>query len=391
MCHYCFDTLLKELQKEAASSSSTKSSSNKLPFLLLRKQSSTTPLEEEFVWNDDNTNNNNSNNNNKPLDFTKTLPSLDVECPLFVTWEKRKHHHHPRRQHHQQQHSHHNNNNNNDHHKEQQQQTDHQFVSKLLLYELRGCIGTLSPKPVATALGEYALLAALQDRRFDPIRVNEIAQLRVAVSLLIQYEECEHCHDWTVGVHGIMIRFDDPNHKNYHTTTTTTTMNYNKRGGGTSEYSATCKYSYTLNQREDTTEACANSCHLSLSFSANYIVPNKYNTVTKSFSPGGAFPDLPEVAQEQGWNQQVTVKSLIRKAGWHGAVNDKLLRSIQCTRYQSSKYKLTYDDYVAQRGGMDPVQRLLLLMSSSDGGEADMTDHHHNAKNEGGSGGCCVM
>lgn len=84
-------------------------------------------------------------------------------------------------------------------------------------FELRGCIGTLSPKPLRTAIGEFAITSAFGDRRFNPISPHEVPHLRVAVSLLVNYEECRHCHDWIIGVHGIIITF-------YH---------------GSSEYSAT--------------------------------------------------------------------------------------------------------------------------------------------------------
>lgn len=88
-------------------------------------------------------------------------------------------------------------------------------------YGLRGCIGVLSPQPLHAAIGEYALLAALKDKRFDPIVLQELPNLRVGVSLLVQYEPCQDVYDWQVGVHGILIKF------------TTTT------GGGGEEYSAT--------------------------------------------------------------------------------------------------------------------------------------------------------
>lgn len=101
-------------------------------------------------------------------DFLQTLPKT-ASSPLFITWEK--------------------------------EDGDR--------YALRGCIGTLSPRPLTSAIGEYALTAALRDRRFDPIRPDEIRELRVAVSLLVKYEQCDHVHDWEVGVHGILIRFTD--------------------------------------------------------------------------------------------------------------------------------------------------------------------------------------
>jgi uncharacterized protein (TIGR00296 family) len=105
-------------------------------------------------------------------DFVDELPPGERECPIFVTWDKKRHAHHQR-------------------------------------YELRGCIGTHAPKPLVTSIGEYATASALKDRRFHPVALAELPLLRVAVSLLIRYETCEHCHDWTVGVHGIIIGWVD--------------------------------------------------------------------------------------------------------------------------------------------------------------------------------------
>lgn len=73
---------------------------------------------------------------------------------------------------------------------------------------------------------------------------------------------------------------------------------------------------------------------------------------------------LPEVASEQGWGQETAVESLIRKAGYHGRITGDLLKSIDCTRYQSSKRHVTFDEYVQERGGHDNVS---LTVSSEDG------------------------
>lgn len=188
-------------------------------------------------------------------------PILDVSnstsCPLFVTWDKK--YHNPK--------------------KEEE------------YFNLRGCIGTLSPQNLTTSVGDYALTSALKDRRFGPIRLEEIQQLRVAVSLLVQYEECPNCFDWTVGIHGIIIEFHDG----------------------------------------DTTR------------SATY---------------------LPEVASEQGWDQQEAVLSLMRKSGYDGTVTHDMLRGVKTTRYQSSKYRLTYDEYT-QLINCDPVESALASSSSN--------------------------
>ncbi len=187
-------------------------------------------------------------NGRAPPTFVGQLADDTIQCPLFVTWQIRNSPSDP--------------------------------------FELRGCIGTLSPRPLATSIGAYALTSAFSDRRFSPITLPEIPCLCVSVSLLVQYESCEHCHDWIVGVHGIMIEWYDAKQERY---------------------------------------------------SATY---------------------LPEVASEQGWDQKKTVKSLIRKAGYHRPVNDALLQTIKCTRYQSSKQSLTYDEYVQQTGD-DSVREIL--------------------------------
>ncbi|CBK23325.2 uncharacterized protein [Blastocystis hominis] len=54
---------------------------------------------------------------------------------------------------------------------------------------------------------------------------------------------------------------------------------------------------------------------------------------------------LPEVASEEGWDQKTTLRYLVRKAGCF-MFDDELLDSIQCTRYQTEKAYLLFQDYV---------------------------------------------
>lgn len=147
MCYHSFDTLIEELQGKS-------------------KSSRWRPLR------------------NRPTPgYAKDLPDVAIECPIFITWEKVR--------------------------------PATGFPANLLVgkgnekpvYELRGCIGTLSPKPLITSVGDYALTSALKDRRFQPVTPQEIPSLRVAVSLLVQYEPCKDCLDWVVGTHGILIKF----------------------------------------------------------------------------------------------------------------------------------------------------------------------------------------
>lgn len=139
--------------------------------------------------------------------------------------------------------------------------------------DLRGCIGTLSDAHLASSLQSYTVSSAFKDGRFRPLELSELPTIELSVSLLVQYERGDHCYDWTVGIHGIIIEFH-------------------------------------VNGRK---------------FNATY---------------------LPEVASEQRWSQKDAVHSLIRKAGYRENVSKDVLESISLTRYQSSKYSLSYDSYV---------------------------------------------
>ncbi|CAI2381504.1 unnamed protein product [Moneuplotes crassus] len=53
---------------------------------------------------------------------------------------------------------------------------------------------------------------------------------------------------------------------------------------------------------------------------------------------------LPEVASEQEWTQRETMESLIQKAGYYGSLDD-VLDKIECTTYESLKFKMTFKEY----------------------------------------------
>lgn len=73
--------------------------------------------------------------------------------------------------------------------------------------QLRGCIGNFNPLPLHKGLRDYALISALRDSRFRPIRLEELPKLTCAVSLLTDFEVADNYLDWEVGVHGIWIEF----------------------------------------------------------------------------------------------------------------------------------------------------------------------------------------
>nr|PIM02612.1 DUF51 family protein [Toxoplasma gondii COUG] len=59
---------------------------------------------------------------------------------------------------------------------------------------------------------------------------------------------------------------------------------------------------------------------------------------------------LPEIAKEMQMTQREAIASLVKKAGYTGAVTDELLDRISLTLYQSSQARLDFDSYVAKYG-----------------------------------------
>ena len=83
-------------------------------------------------------------------------------------------------------------------------------------YELRGCIGCLSPLSL-DKIGEYAITSSIHDKRFPSVTLDEVPKLRCSVSLLTNYERSKRWNEWEVGKHGIIIDFKVDGH-NYNAT-----------------------------------------------------------------------------------------------------------------------------------------------------------------------------
>lgn len=72
--------------------------------------------------------------------------------------------------------------------------------------DLRGCVGTFAANgPLSALLQRYALIAAMEDTRFESIQLPEVKHLQVEVSLLTNFREIEDPYDWEVGTHGIEL------------------------------------------------------------------------------------------------------------------------------------------------------------------------------------------
>jgi uncharacterized protein (TIGR00296 family) len=75
-------------------------------------------------------------------------------------------------------------------------------------YDLRGCIGTFDgSQTIAEVVPAYAKVAAFEDDRFGPIRLNEIPSLKVSVSLLLNFQAIEDPFAFEIGRHGVELDF----------------------------------------------------------------------------------------------------------------------------------------------------------------------------------------
>jgi uncharacterized protein (TIGR00296 family) len=54
------------------------------------------------------------------------------------------------------------------------------------------------------------VVSATKDRRFSPVQLHEVPQLKCNISLLVNFEIAKDVWDWEIGKHGIRIEFRDP-------------------------------------------------------------------------------------------------------------------------------------------------------------------------------------
>ncbi|KAJ7067999.1 alport syndrome [Mycena amicta] len=167
---------------------------------------------------------------------------------------------------------------------------------------LRGCLGSFEPLTLHDGLAEFALISAFRDDRFRKIEASELPTLECAVSLLTDFEDATTYLDWTVGVHGISIKFAHPS----------------------------------------LLPSPGSSVAPSPLSSATHLPPV---TSRRTFSA----TYLPDVIPEQGWDKLEAVDSAIQKAGWNGRITEDLRRSVKLRRYQSKMCTVAWDEYIEWR------------------------------------------
>jgi AmmeMemoRadiSam system protein A len=82
------------------------------------------------------------------------------------------------------------------------------FVTLELHGRLRGCIGRIrATEPLARTIQDMARAAALNDPRFDPVKVAELPNLTIEISVLSPFEEIavSDVHRIRIGTHGLYI------------------------------------------------------------------------------------------------------------------------------------------------------------------------------------------
>lgn len=130
--------------------------------------------------------------------------------------------------------------------------------------QLRGCIGTLSQRPLSD-LNYFVHSSAFRDQRFSPLEAHELTNLSISVSLLVDYEPGEHYLDWEVSCNRL--------ESSKHPLLSLDSRQVDRHG---------VIIEFEINDRK---------------YSATY---------------------LPDVALEQGWDQLQAITSLIKKAGYNG-------------------------------------------------------------------------
>merc|ERR1711916_25893 len=79
--------------------------------------------------------------------------------------------------------------------------------------QMGGCKGiTGGPRSLRQLLGDFAIDAATNDSRFEPLQKHDLPHLECHLNLLHSFEDTSH-QEWEVGVHGIKIAFKADNRR----------------------------------------------------------------------------------------------------------------------------------------------------------------------------------
>jgi AmmeMemoRadiSam system protein A len=81
------------------------------------------------------------------------------------------------------------------------------FVTLTEGRQLRGCIGTTEPRaPLCEAVSQMAVAAAVEDRRFEPLSLDELGRTHIEISVLSPLKRVKSAEEIQPGVHGVVVR-----------------------------------------------------------------------------------------------------------------------------------------------------------------------------------------
>lgn len=81
------------------------------------------------------------------------------------------------------------------------------FVTLHKKGKLRGCIGFVTGiKPLIETIKEVAESSAFSDTRFPPVRIDELSDIKIEISVLSPLKRIQNIDEIQVGTHGIMIQ-----------------------------------------------------------------------------------------------------------------------------------------------------------------------------------------
>jgi AmmeMemoRadiSam system protein A len=80
------------------------------------------------------------------------------------------------------------------------------FVSVYIEKELRGCIGSFSEsQPLIDNIQQMSIQAATEDRRFKPVKSEELMKMELEISVLLPRVRIKGPEDVKIGKHGIYM------------------------------------------------------------------------------------------------------------------------------------------------------------------------------------------
>lgn len=81
------------------------------------------------------------------------------------------------------------------------------FVTLTQRGELRGCIGVLEARaPLVDTVADFAVAAAVEDNRFEPVTARELPGLRIEISVLSPMQRVPNADAIRPKVHGVLVR-----------------------------------------------------------------------------------------------------------------------------------------------------------------------------------------